>query len=87
MELDATRKRPWVNISREEFQRRMREQRCLKCAQPGYLAKNCTKKAGPKPFNEKTTSWQPTKRPTPWQSKPNFIEIDVEEEPEHLGND
>jgi len=34
MELDATRRRPRFNISREEFQRRIREQLCLKCAQP-----------------------------------------------------
>jgi len=31
MERDATRKRPRFNISREEFQRRIREQLCLKC--------------------------------------------------------
>jgi len=44
MELDATRKRTRFNISREEFQRRIREQLCLKCAQPGHLARSCTKK-------------------------------------------
>ena len=38
MELDATRKRPRLNISREEFQRRMREQLCLKCRKPGHRA-------------------------------------------------
>jgi len=36
MEQDATRKRPRFNILREEFQRRIREQLCLKCAQPGH---------------------------------------------------
>jgi len=44
MELDATRKRPRFNISREEFQRRIREQLCLKCAQPGHLPRSCPKK-------------------------------------------
>jgi len=87
MELDATRKRPRFNISREEFQRRMREQLCLKCAQPGHLARNCTRKEGPKPFNAQTRGWQPTKRPTPWQSKPKIRDIDVEQEPEQSGND
>jgi len=56
MELDATRKRPRFNISKEEFQRRTREQLCLKCPQPGHLARNCTKKDGPKPFNLQSRS-------------------------------
>jgi len=51
MELDTTRRRPRFNISREEFQRRIREQLCLKCAQPGHLARGCPKKDEPKPFN------------------------------------
>jgi len=87
MEFDGTRKRPRFNISREEFQRRMQEQLCLKGAQPGHLARNCTKKDRPKPFSAQTRSWQPTKRPAPWQSKPKIREIDIEEEPEQLGND
>jgi len=44
MELDATRRRPRFNISREEFQRRIQEQLCLKCAQPGHLARSYPKK-------------------------------------------
>jgi len=56
MELDATRKRPRFNSSREEFQRRIREQLCLKCAQPGHLARSCPKKEGPKPFDAQTRS-------------------------------
>ena len=38
MELDATRRRPRLNISREEFQRRMRELLSLKCRKPGHRA-------------------------------------------------
>ena len=34
-ELDATRRQPQLNISREKFQRRMREQLCLKCGKSG----------------------------------------------------
>ena len=44
VELDATRQRPRFHISKEEFQRRIREQLCLKCAQLGHLARNCQKK-------------------------------------------
>jgi len=65
MELDATRRRPRVNISREEFQRRIRERLCLKFAQPGHLARSRLKKDGPKPFNAQARSWQPTKKVAP----------------------
>jgi len=87
MELDSTRKRPRFNISREEFQRRIREQLCLKCAQPGHLARNCTKKDGPKLFNAQARSWQPAKKTAPWQTRPKIREIEVEQEPEPSGND
>jgi len=62
IELDATRKRPRFNISREEFQRRMQEQVCLKCAQRGHLARNCPKKEGPKPFNAQARSGNPERK-------------------------
>jgi len=87
MELDATRRRPRFNISREEFQRRIREQLCLKCAQPGHLARSCPKKDGPKPFNAQARSWQPAKKTVSWQTKPKIREIEVEQEPEQSGND
>jgi len=87
MELDATRRRPRFNISREELQRRIREQLCLKCAQPGHLARSCPKKDGPKPFNTQVRSWQPAKKTAPWQTKPKIREIEVEQELEQSGND
>jgi len=87
MELDATRKRPRFNISREEFQRRMREQLCLKCAQPGHLARNCRKKDIPKPFNAQARSWQPAKKITPWQTRSKIREIEIEQELEQSVND
>jgi len=87
MELDATRKRPRFNISKDEFQRRIREQLCLKCAQPGHLARNCPKKDGPKPFNAQARSWQPAKKTAPWQTRPKIREIEVEREPKQSGND
>jgi len=82
MELDSTRKQPRFNISREEFQRRIREQLCLKCAQPGHLASSCPKKDGPKPFKAQARSWQPAKKTAPWQTRPKIREIEVEQEPE-----
>jgi len=84
MELDATRKRPRFNISREEFQRRIREQQCLKCAQPGHLARSCPTKDRPKPFNAQARNWQPAKKTAPWQTRPKIREIEVEQEPEQL---
>jgi len=87
MELDATGKRPRFNISSEEFQRRIREQLCLKCEQPGQLARNCPKKDGPKPFNAQTRNWQPAKRTAPWQTRQKIGEIEMQQEPEQSGND
>jgi len=86
MELDATGKQPRFNISREEFQRRIQEQLCLKCAQPGHLARSCPKKEGHKPFNTQARSWQPAKKTAPWQTRPRIREIEVEQEPEQSGN-
>jgi len=77
MALDPTRKRPRFNISREEFQRRIQEQLCLKCAQPGHLARSCPKKDAPKPFNAQAMSWQHAKTTTPWQTRPKIREIEV----------
>jgi len=87
MELDATRRRPRFNISREEFHRRIREQLCRKCAQPGHLARSCPKKDGPKPFNAQAKSWQPTKKVPPCQTRPKIRDIEIEQEPEQSGND
>jgi len=87
MQLDAMRKRPRFNISREAFQRRIREQLCLKCAQPGHLARSCPTKDGPKPFNAQARNWQPAKKTAPWQTRPKIREIEVEQEPEQAGND
>jgi len=78
MEPDPTRKRPTFNISGEEFQRWIREQHCLKCAQPGQLARSCPNKDGPKPFNAQARGWQPAKKTAPWQNRPKIREIEVE---------
>jgi len=86
MELDATRKRPSFNISREEVQRRIRKQLFLKCAQQGHLARNCPKKDGPKPFKAQARNLQPGKKTAPCQTRPKIREIKVEEELEQSGN-
>jgi len=87
MQLDATWRRPRFDISRDEFQRRIREQLCLKCAQPGHLARSCQKKDGPKQFNSEARSWQLAKRVAPWQIRPKIREIEIEQEPEQSGNE
>jgi len=87
MEVDATRRRARFNISREEFPRRIREQLCLKCAQPGHLARNCPKKDRPKSFNAQARNWQPAKKTAPGQTRPRIRDIEVEQEPEQSGND
>ena len=87
MEMDATRKRPRFTISREEFQRRIQEQLCLKYAQPGHLVRSCPKKDGPKRFSAQSRSWQPANKTGPWQNRSKIREIEVEQEPEQSGND
>ena len=87
MELDATRGRPMLNISREEFQKRIREQLCLQCGQPGHLARDCLKKDGHKRFNSQARGWQPTKKVTLWLTRPKIREIEIAQEPEQSGND
>ena len=85
MELDARRRRPRLNISREEFQRRMREQLCLKCGQPGHRAAGCT--VTPKPLNPEAQPWQQNKKHTRWQGREQIREIDIESVPEQSGNE
>ena len=75
-ELDATRRRPQLNISNEEFQRRMREQLCLKCGKPGHRAAGCT--ITPKPSNPQAQPWQQNKKNAPWQGRQQIREIDIE---------
>jgi len=87
MELNGTRQPPRFNISREEFQRRIREQLCFKCGQPGHLARNCPKKDRPKAFNAQARGWYPKKKMAPWQIRPKIREIEIEQEPEQSGNE
>ena len=63
MELDATRKRPRFNISRKEFQRRIREQLSLKCAQPGHVARSCLTKDGRNHSTHKPGAGNPRRKP------------------------
>ena len=86
-DLDATRRQPRLNISREEFQRRMRERLCLKCGKPGHQISECGKEKSTRPFNPQTKSWQPTKKPAAWQARQQIREIDIESLPEQSGNE
>jgi len=51
------------------------------------MARSCPKKDGPKPFNAQASSWQPTKKVAPWQTRHKIREIDIEQEPQESGND
>ena len=84
-ELHATRRRPPLNISRDEFQRRMREQICLKCGKPGHRAAGCT--ITPKPFNPQARPWQQNKKNAPWQGRQQIREIEIESIPKQSGNE
>jgi len=86
IELDATWGRPRFNISREEFQKRIREELCLKWAQPGHLARSCPKEDGPEPFKAQARSWHCTKKSRLWQNRAKIREIEIEQEPEESGN-
>ena len=85
MELDVTRRRPRLNIAKEEFQRRMREQLWLKCGKPGHRAAGCT--MTPKPFNPQARPWQQNKKNAPWQGRQQIREINIESVPEESGNE
>ena len=87
VELDVTQRRPRFNVTREEFQRRIRGQLCLTFAQARHLARSCQKKDATKPFKAQARSWQPAKKTAPWQTRPNIREIEVEQESEQSGND
>ena len=41
MEIDATNRGPRLNISRNEYQRRMAQGLCLKCGKAGHRIQNC----------------------------------------------
>ena len=85
LDLDATRRQPRLNLSREEFQKRMRGQLCLKCGKPGHQIRECGREKTPRPFNP--LSWQQKKKPAPWQARQQIREIDIESTPEQSGNE
>ena len=87
MDLNAFRRRSRLNLSQEEFRRRMRERLCLKCAQPGHRADVCTRQDQSKQSNPRTSNWQPAKRNAPWQLQQKIQEMEVEKEPEQWGNE
>src|SRR6266403_1876376 len=86
MDLDATRRRPNFGQSRNEFQRRLRGNLCLACGKPGHRARECR---SPRDNKDYTNARQGVSqgRQGPWQSKPRIKEMEIEKEPEQLGND
>ena len=87
MDLDATRRQPRLNISREEFQQRMLQQLCRRCGKPDHRIADCDKNNQQRQFNPQAKSWQPKKKPTPWQAKQKIREIDIESVPDQSGNE
>jgi hypothetical protein len=87
MDLDATRKQPRLNISREEFQRRMREQLCLRCGKAGHRIADCERNNQQGRFNPQTRNWQPAKKQAPWQTRQKIREIDIESVTDQSGNE
>ena len=81
MNLYAFRRQPRLNLSLEEFRKRMRERVCLECAQPGHRADVCDKQNQQKQFNPRAGNWQPAKQNTPWQPRQKIQEMEVEKEP------
>jgi len=41
----------------------------------------------PKPFHAHARNWQPTKKVTPWESRPKIREIKIEQESQESGSD
>ena len=86
MDLDAFRRRPRLNLSPEEFRRRMRERLYLICPQPGQRADVCDRQNQLKQFNPRAGNWQPVKQNTACQPRQKIQEMEIENESKHLGN-
>ena len=56
MDLNAIRKQPRLNISPEEFQRRMGQQLCLRCRKPDHRIADCDKNNPQRQFNPQARS-------------------------------
>jgi len=79
MELDATRRRPGFNISAKEYQRRMKDNLCLKCAKPGHPAAACRSQANSK----EGPTWEPRKdNKRQWKPPARAREMEVAKEEE-----
>jgi ferredoxin len=85
MELDATRRRPGFNISAKEYQRRIKDNLCLKCAKPGHRASACRSQANSK----EGATWQPkTANQKQWRPAVKAREMETQEETNgESGND
>jgi len=77
MELDATRRRPGFNVSAKEYQRRMKGNLCLKCANLGHRAAACRSEAN----NKEGATWQPKNgNKKQWRPPAKAREMEVERE-------
>ena len=83
MEVDATNRGPRLNISRNEYQKRMAQGLCLRCGKPGHRIQNCEE--GKRGITQRP-QWSPrrgqeTKGKTPhWKQQTKIKTIEMEEE-------
>lgn len=84
MDLDATQRRPRLNLSQQEFRRRMDNRLCLNCGKPGHRAAD--NKCAREGQNTQKRPWTPRRTP-PWGARPAIKEMEVEEATEPSGNE
>jgi len=83
MDLDATNRVPRLNISRNEYQRRMTQGLCLRSGKTGHRIQNCNE--GKKGITQQPR-WSPRRNNTTaggvknWRQDPKIRTIDMDEE-------
>ena len=78
MHLDATRGKPRLNRSCDEFQPRMPEHLCLQCGKMDDQIADCNKNNQQRKFNLPATIWQPGKKPPTWQVRQGIRDREME---------
>lgn len=77
MDLDATRRRQALNISKTEYWRRRNNNLCMACAKPGHMMRNCTNPKDEKEYPARTVSRVQNPR---WKQRTAIREMDLESE-------
>src|SRR5207302_2682735 len=80
MDLDATRRRPQLNLSNNEYKRRHDNNLCPGCARPGHMLWNCRSARNSSEGGIQSRQQTPAK--PAWQRKTNIGEIRIESDEE-----